>query len=240
MPSITVSRSRHTIGEKSGVITITPFGFSLPTSSDTIIYSNMQYWYRVDSNSWGSNNVISVPKTSTSSQQSITAACIISYTKVVRQYVPPVYDPVTGALISEGYYKVISSSTEYGSSVSQSLILYFHPGVFNMGATQNALIKDVLTEETVNKWAEHFQEAYHWHNQKSDNYIPATQFYHPKDNKVGLQVTKNSPICAEWFNNCMKAMNVFGKGYPTNYAGGPDGTIITAALINQMNFSGLT
>lgn len=238
MPSITVSRSRHTIGEKSGVITITPFGFSLPTSSDTIIYSNMQYWYRVDSNSWGSNNVISVPKTSTSSQQNITAECIISYTKVVRQYVPPVYDPVTGVLISKGYYKVISSSTEYGSSVSQSLILYFHPGVFNIGATQNALIKDILTAETIKKWAEHFQDAYHWHNQKSDNYIPATQTY--PNNKEGLRVVANNPICAEWFNNCMKAMNIFdNKNFKTTYKGGADGDLISATVIKQLNFEGI-
>ena len=238
MPSITVSRSRNTIGEKSGTITITPSGFSLPTSSDTIRYSNMQYQYKVDNNSWSSNNVISISKSSTTSQQAITAYCRITYTKEVYEYVPPVYDPITGALISEGYYRFVSSSTEYGSPVSKGLTLYFHPGVFNMGATQNALIKDVLTEETVNKWAEHFQEAYHWHNQKSDNYIPATQTY--PNNKKGLRVVANNPICAEWFNNCMRAMNIFdNKNFKTAYKGGANGDLISATVINQLNFEGI-
>jgi hypothetical protein len=36
----------------------------------------------------------------------------------------------------------------------------------------------------------------------------------------------------------MVAMNKLGKNYKTDYKGGPNGDLITATIINQMNFVG--
>jgi hypothetical protein len=125
----------------------------------------------------------------------------------------------------------VESKTETSSAQSNSVDIYFHPGVFDMGATSdskssNNIIANVLTKSKIDSWIAHFQKAYHWKNQSNTNY------------DVDLSVTANTPVTATWFNKCMVAMNEFGKNYKTNYKGGSNGDIITATLINQMNFSG--
>lgn len=119
-------------------------------------------------------------------------------------------------------------------SYSDSIDIYTHPGSFSMGATSdtsssNSIIHNVLSADKINnEWIPRVQQAYHWYNQSDDkNY-----------NTSPLRVVSNELVTATWFSECMKAMNAVGKEYNTEYSGGPNGTIITADLINQMNFSG--
>ena len=121
---------------------------------------------------------------------------------------------------------------------SDSIRIYAHPGSFDMEASSssnssNNIIANVLTTDKINRWINHFQKAYHWYNQNGNNY-----------NTSLLQVPNNKIVSAKWFNACMDAMRAVGhtdaqtikvKGAIDN----PPGDLITADLINQMNFSGI-
>ena len=118
-------------------------------------------------------------------------------------------------------------------TVSSSITVYTHPGVFEMGASsdsisQNNIIKNVLTVNNINNWINHYQKAYHWLKQSGSDY------------SVDLSVKSNDPITAEWFNKCLTAMNLFYSEYDQLpfVQGGPSGTIISANIINQLNFNG--
>ena len=121
-------------------------------------------------------------------------------------------------------------------SENDSITVFLHPGAFPIGAIQynpnnnqtgsNTIISNVLTKEKIDKWIEHYNKVYHWWNQSNSNY------------PIDLSVVSNSPITAIWFNKCMDAMNVFGRNY-SYVSGGQNGTLITAEIINRLNFNGL-
>ena len=126
--------------------------------------------------------------------------------------------------------------TGSATQTSNNIVVYTHPGSFSMGATtdpnfSNNIIANVLTTEKIDQWIKHFQKAYHWYNQNNNNY-----------NTSLLQIPNNKIVSAKWFNACMDAMQAVGhsttkvKGASTD----PPGDLITASLINQMNFSGKT
>ena len=125
--------------------------------------------------------------------------------------------------------------------------IYTHPGSFSMDATDNSnssknIIVNVLSAKRINEeWIPHFQAVYRWYNQDDEDYTPANQIY--PNNKSGMKVISGEPIYAEWFNNCMEGMRAVGhtnaqtikvKGAIDN----PPGNLITADLINQMDFFG--
>lgn len=112
-------------------------------------------------------------------------------------------------------------------STNTNLYIYTHPGSFSMGATQDSFIHKTMTKDKIDEWVKHFSKVYHWYNQNDEDYSKISD----------LQVTSGDPITAEWFNACMRAMNFVGKDY-SYVTGGPNGTIITAEIINQLNFSG--
>ena len=98
--------------------------------------------------------------------------------------------------------------------------------------SSNNIIANVLTTDKINRWINHFQKAYHWYNQNGDNYSTSL-----------LQIPNDKIISANWFNACMDAMRAVGhteaqtikvRGAIDN----PPGDLITADLINQMNFFG--
>ena len=129
------------------------------------------------------------------------------------------------------------TTTATVSSGTASITIYTHPGILSTGATSipdytnndKNIIANVLSENWINNtWIPHFEKAYKWWYQDDVTY----------SNINDLRVIQNNPITAIWFNNCMKAMNVFGKNYRENYEGGPQGDIIYASTINQLNFSG--
>ena len=144
-------------------------------------------------------------------------------------------DPVT----NEGTGKYDYDYETYYEN--DSVNIYTHPGSFSMGAKSyqdypndsNSIIANVLTTKKVNQWINHFQKVYHWYNQNNNDY-----------DTLLLQIPDNKIITATWFNACMDAMREVGhresettkvKGARSN----PPGDIITADLINQMNFSGI-
>lgn len=126
---------------------------------------------------------------------------------------------------------------------SDSIRIYAHPGSFDMEASSssnssNNIIANILNEDKINNyWIPHFQAAYRWHNQKDISYSPAniTYDYFSNNNNGGMKVKQNDPISAEWFNNCMEGMRQFGKEVDDV----EKDELITASLINQMNFSGI-
>ena len=235
MASIIINRSRTTVNETTAIITITPSGFSLPGGPNDrpTAYSNMQYQYKTNNTNWQNSNKITISKIGSNCEQYVEVQCRISYTISNYTWIPPVKDPETGITITSGYWQLQSTSTGYSNPpIEEKIPIYFHPGSFSMEATSdidssNNIIANVLTKEKIDRWIEHFQKAYHWHNQNNNNY------------NIDLSVIENKPIEAAWFNKCMIAMNTFdNKNYKTDYQGGPNGDLITAAAINQMNFSG--
>ena len=146
----------------------------------------------------------------------------------------PSTDPETGEPIT-----TIVTNSGSASSGSNSITIYTHPGSFSFGATNDpqdskSIIANVLSADYINKkWILHFQDVYHWYTQDGDDYVAS-----------GLTVKSGDPITAEWFKNCLTAMNAVGKNYPVEdinkIKGGSDGTIISADLINKLNFSGIT
>ena len=110
--------------------------------------------------------------------------------------------------------------------------VYTHPGAFSFNASSdpdsnNNIIANVLTADKINKWAEHFNKAYHWYYQTKNNY----------DNLSDLKVSSNDVITAKWYNSCAIAMGQIGRDYSI-VNGGSNGTIISAQLINDLNFYG--
>jgi hypothetical protein len=100
-----------------------------------------------------------------------------------------------------------------------------------MGATSNSnskynIIKNVLTVDNIDNWITHYQKAYHWLNQSDANY------------NIDLSVELDEPVSAIWFNKCLTAMNKFPSHNFDMVSGGPNGTIISADIINQLNFAG--
>ena len=240
MPSITISRDRNTVGEQMGTITINPSGFSLPGGPNDrpIAYSNMQYQYRIDNGNWSNNKSFSIIKDNNSYVKTITASCRIKYTVSNYTWIPPVKDPETGITITSGYWQLQSTSTGYSNTIDETISIYFHPGSFPMGANSGDTIANILNEDKINNyWIPHFQAAYRWHNQKDISYSPAniTYDYFSNNNNGGMKVKQNDPISAEWFNNCMEGMRQFGKEVDDV----EKDELITASLINQMNFSGI-
>ena len=137
-------------------------------------------------------------------------------------------DPVTGE--STGEY---GWTYETESELDHRINIYTHPGEFDMGAVTGETIANVLDSEVINdKWIPHFQAAYHWYNQENADYDPANEIY-PRS-KDGMQVISGEPIFAEWFNNCMEGMRQFDKDVDDVRKD----DLITAILINQMNFTG--
>lgn len=110
--------------------------------------------------------------------------------------------------------------------------VYTHPGAFSFNASSdpnsiNNIIANVLTADKISKWADHFNKAYHWYYQTGNNY----------GNLSGLKVSSNDVITANWYNNCARAMGQIGRSY-TIVSGGSNGTVISAQLINDLNFYG--
>ena len=122
---------------------------------------------------------------------------------------------------------IITVKTVKVNSDVATLPVYTHPGAFSIGAVPGETIANILTESKINDWIIHFQRAYRWKLQNDVNY------------PINLSVSQGELITANWFNRCMTAMNEFDRNYRTNYRGGPEGDIITAATINQLNFFGI-
>ena len=143
------------------------------------------------------------------------------------------YDTTSTTTNADGSTTTTTTThSDFATSSVGSITVYTHPGAFSMGASSdsgssNNIIANVLTKSKIDSWISHFQKVYHWKKQSSTNY------------NVNLSVSVNASITAEWFNKCMVAMNAIGKNYRTNYQGGPEGDIITANIINQLNFSGI-
>lgn len=223
-----LSRNRDDIKETSGTIHYsTNFNIDWPTGSynHTTSYSGticgIQV-YDID----GSVTVFNLDKGIPYSYSNNTITCHYSYNYKVT---------ITG---TDAQGKPTSTEVEKSGSGQikndlGSITIYTHPGSFSMDATSdsnssNSIIANVLTKEKIDKWIQHYQKAYHWYNQNNINY------------SIDLSITKDESIKATWFNKCMTAMNVFdNKNYKTDYRGGANGDLITAAAINQMNFSGI-
>lgn len=118
------------------------------------------------------------------------------------------------------------STEEYSDTASGTI--YFHPGSWSWGANQGDSICNCITAAKDTQWRNHFQDAYRWKEQRDVSYrftkIPET----------------GDPITAAWYNERAKAMNdKLGKNID-EVKGGEDGTVITAKVINKLNFSGIT
>lgn len=216
-----------------------PSGSSSDTSSTS--YSNLSY-------SW----IFSDGKTASGSQGTHTFTGLNQgASNVLEATVKVSYSIKTGSRswITSGYYEgegedkvwvdtshwsdwSYSYSTGSFNSVSDSETVYTHPGAFEMGATSNSnsnynIIKNVLTKNNIDKWIAHYQKAYHWLNQSSANYSADV-----------LSVKVGDAVSATWFNKCLTAMKEFPNHDFDLVSGGPNGTIISADIINQLNFAG--
>lgn len=134
----------------------------------------------------------------------------------------------------EGNETTTTTTTTHSGSDTVNvgrITVYTHPGAFDMGATSDSnlkynIIKNVLTVDNIDNWIAHYQKAYHWLNQSNTNY------------SVDLSVELDEPVSAIWFNKCLTAMNKFPSHNFDMVSGGPNGTIISADIINQLNFAG--
>lgn len=115
--------------------------------------------------------------------------------------------------------------------------IFLHPGSFSMGAEQynpdenqigdKTIISNILTKEKIDKWAERYNKVYRWWNQNENDY----------DNLNLLKVNKGEPVTAEWYNNCIAALNeVREKQYYLPTVNKDD--LITAEIINRLSFKG--
>lgn len=230
MASIALSRNKNDVTETTAQIKTTLSGFSLPSNTNTTKYTLDKQYYTVSSVPSGiiwnvSNNTINISGLDEGKDYNITISYKIEYTI-------DYYEWQTSEDGKGGSYVWVDSDAKTRSA-SNTIDIYTHPGSFSMGATSdsnssNNIITNILTKEKIDEWIQHYQKAYHWHNQNNTNY------------SVDLNITRDETIKATWFNKCMIAMNVFdNKNYKTDYKGGINGDLITAAAINQMNFSGI-
>ena len=100
---------------------------------------------------------------------------------------------ITGSMRCDyAYYGVTAEGIPvkqigYETVTFESLIVYTHPGPFNIGASavsssSNNIIANVLTADKINnEWIPHFQKAYHWKKQHQSGYINGTD-YNPAKN----------------------------------------------------------
>lgn len=160
----------------------------------------------------------------------------------IKNLVAGTSNQISGSITCTYKYDVIttnadgstSKTTHTGSQTVSlgTLTVYTHPNTFTMGASTdsnspNSIICNVLSKAKIDAWITCFQKAYHWKTQQGTNY------------GVDLTVKQEEPVTAQWFNKCMVAMNLLGKGsYKTDYQGGPQGDLITATAINQLNIYG--
>ena len=142
-----------------------------------------------------------------------------------------------GETITTTYWEDVEKEGSYTDS-NFSTTFYTHPGSFSMGATTDSnssynIIANVLNTTNIDKWIEHLQKVYHWRYQTWEDY--------PDSN---LQIPTDKIVSAKWFNACMDAMRKVGhtEEQTIKVSGAiekPPGDIITADLINQLNFSGI-
>ena len=215
-----------------------PSGSSSNTSS--ISYSNLSYsWTFSDgTTSTGSSGTHTFTGLTQGASNILKATVKVSYSIKTgsRSWIESGYYTGEGedkTWVDTSHWSEWSYSYSTGSfnPVSDSQTVYTHPGAFNMGATSKSnseynIIKNVLTVDNIDRWIAHYQKAYHWLNQTSTNY------------SVDMSVKVNEPVSATWFNKCLTAMNQFPSKNYAQVSGGPSGTIITADIINQLNFAG--
>ena len=228
-----LSRNRNDIKETSGTIHYqTNFNINWPTDSynHKTSYSGTICGIQIYDDIDGSVTVLNLEKGTPYSYSDNTITCHYSYNyKVI----------ITGTDTQGKPTETEVEKSESGQITNDlgSIIIYTHPGSFSMDATSdsnssNNIIANVLTTDKINRWINHFQKAYHWYNQSDDNYSTSL-----------LQIPNDKIISANWFNACMDAMRAVGhteaqtikvRGAIDN----PPGDLITADLINQMNFFG--
>lgn len=146
------------------------------------------------------------------------------------------YETEIKCVVSCQYQEIDSEGNLQNPTISASgtlkIDVYTHPGAFYFNASSdknsdNNIIANVLTVDKINRWAEHFNKAYHWYYQSGNNY----------SDLKSLKVFSGDLITAKWYNNCAIAMGEIGRSY-TTVTGGNNGTVISAQLINDLNFYG--
>lgn len=223
--SITLSTNRDYVYENAATITYSA-SFSLAGKNQ----NNFNFSGTIGGVSVSNNSgTVTIRNLSKGTSYSINGSITCTYTYQYDVWEEKVVD---GETIKELVTKTTNGVSS--ASVDTPLIIFTHPGSLSTGATDIStsdknIIANVLTANWVNNiWIPHFKAAYKWWYQRDINYQYINR----------LSVNQNDPIQATWFNECMKAMNTFGKGYSERYAGGPNGDIIYASTINQLNFSG--
>lgn len=114
------------------------------------------------------------------------------------------------------------------ASKNITIDIYTHPGAWSWGALPEELITNIITVKKVTDWREHFQKVYHWQIQDDKKY------------SFKVKIKEDDPVTADWYNECADALNnVFNKKID-RVTGGVNGTLISAQIINKLNFTGIT
>lgn len=250
MASIELKYNYDNVSETKATIEVTAKDFSLPSNSTSattkITHSNLKYQYKINDNNWNTSNsdqfTFSVYKDSIL-QKTVKVQCRVSYTQKVQSWIPPT--ETTQGHWNEGY-----TTTKYSDTEKQTVTIFFHPGIFSIGAisgqtnpnSSKSIIANVLTATKIDEWIEHLNNVYHWYIQDNDNYPNTNKYYSSEPNasnesRQGLKVKQNDVIYAEWFNNCMDAMRAVGHSISITQKVEVN-DLIEASIINQLNFTG--
>lgn len=148
----------------------------------------------------------------------VTASCVETVTHHYRSR----GDNGEGGLTpwSEGSY---NTTNNLQTSLSTSAIkVYTKPGAFteyNFSKDQTIESSGGLTATKVSLWVDHCNKCAHWYNQNNT------------DTANNCKVSPGDVISATWYNSCVAAIP---NNKPATVTGGPNGTIITADIINAL------
>ncbi len=121
-----------------------------------------------------------------------------------------------------------------------SVWVYTHPGPFHFNASSdpkssNNIIANVLTKEKITNWLNHYKKVFYWYY-KDDNDESRNKYLQKLTQTINESL-ENEIITAKWYNACIEAMGKIGKTY-SSVIGGANGTVISAELINILDFNG--
>lgn len=180
------------------------------------------------------NGTITISNLAKGSRIEITASLKVSYTynKKAQRYTRLAYEE-DGQIKYTSWTKDGSPYNEGTGTITAeknnitNLIIFTRPGQFddyNLILSGNVIESSSgLSAEKVANWCEHCNKFNYWYNQ-ADN-IPSVF--------NNCRAFSGDVITATWYNNCVSAIQDQSRR-PSTVVGGPDGTIITANIIQAL------
>lgn len=207
-------------------------------------YNNLLYRYEWTINGQNfslssSNNTIegniTISNLTKGSKIEVTASLKVSvnYTKKAQRYTRLAYEE-NGRIQYSSWEKSGNSYSEGTGTITAeknnftNLIIFTRPGLFN---DYNSIKSEYVIQDPINglsstkvyNWCDHCNKFNYWY-QQNDNIPSAFN---------GCIVNSGDIITANWYNNCVSAIQD-GTKRPAFVTGGPNGTIITADIIKAL------